>query len=392
MQQADQLPTSVVSPLEAETTVDAGQLKDGKPALKPTLTIVVPTFNERENIEPLIECLQRALTGVDWEVLFVDDDSPDGTHQAVQEFCEHNPRVRLLRRIGRRGLSSACIEGFLACSSPFVAVIDADMQHDERCLVEMLRPLQNEEADLVIGTRYASGGSTGELASNRVLISKLSSLAGKLLLKHDVSDPMSGFFMLNRKSMESVIHDLSGVGFKILIDILSSSSKTLRVLEVPYQMRARTRGDSKLDALVALEYLSLLLEKTLGRYIPVRFLSFVSVGAIGVLVHVFTLWFAHIHLGNDFVLSQSLAILVAMLNNFLLNNIFTHRERQLKGWQLLGGFASFSLACSIGALFNVQFASFIFEHSQVWWLSGILGATVGSIWNYAMTAKFTWKH
>jgi dolichol-phosphate mannosyltransferase len=359
--------------------------------LNPALTVVVPTFNEADNIEPLVHKLEKALIDIDWEAIFVDDNSPDGTSTIVAQLAARNPRVRLLRRIGRKGLSSACIEGILATSSPYLAVIDADMQHDESRLPQMLKLLKENQADIVVGTRYDKGGSTGELKRNRVFISRASNWAGNLLIKHPISDPMSGFFMLTRTTFNAVADQLSGVGFKILLDILSSSNRTIKVAEIAYEMRARQHGESKLDIIVAFEYISLLLEKTLGKFLPVRFLSFVGVGATGIGVHLLVLWLLHVQTGIGFVTSQFTAILVAMFNNFLLNNVFTHRENRLRGWPMAWGFLSFCAACSIGALFNVQFANFLYEHTQVWWLAGISGALVGSVWNYAMTSKFTWK-
>ena len=200
------------------------------------ITVVIPTFNERENVSPIIEAIERALGSISWEIIFVDDDSPDGTADHVQSIARNDPRIRCIKRVGRRGLSSACIEGILASSSPHVAVTDADMQHDEGILPDMLNALINENNDLVVGTRYLEGGSMGTLASDRVKISRIATWLGRLFLKTEISDPMSGFFIVRKEYFNKICNKLSVKGYKILLDILISSGKEIRVKEIPYVM------------------------------------------------------------------------------------------------------------------------------------------------------------
>lgn len=354
------------------------------------LSIVVPTYNERQNVEPLIDAVANALQGIEWEVIFVDDDSPDGTADWVRTISHDNERVRCIQRIDRRGLSSACIEGMLSSSAPYVAVMDADLQHDESILPKMLEVLKSEGLDLVVGTRYKKGGSTGELASNRVFLSKLATQVSRLILKTPLSDPMSGFFMLDREYLEKIVHRLSGKGFKILLDIFASSEGETRFSEVPYKMRSRALGDSKLDAMVLWEYALLLIEKTVGRIIPFRFIMFVGVGLTGLVFHLLILGVLFNYLGVSFYVSQAVATVVAMTNNFVINNLFTYRDQRLHGWRFLTGLLSFYAACSIGAVINIQLAEFVFEHGVPWWISGAIGALAGSVWNYAITSTFTW--
>ncbi|RLA31637.1 MAG: glycosyltransferase family 2 protein [Gammaproteobacteria bacterium] len=355
------------------------------------LTVVVPTYNERENVAPLVGLLDKALEGVAWEVLFVDDDSPDGTADAVRELASRDVRVRCLQRIGRRGLSSACIEGIMASAAPYVAVMDADLQHDESVLPGMLEKLRTDAADVVVGSRYMGGGSTGELASGRVWISRVASALGQLVLKARVSDPMSGFFMLQRVYFDRVAHDLSGKGFKILLDLLASGRRDVRVAELPYHMRARQHGDSKLDTMVVWEYLVLIADKLFGRYVPVRFVLFVGVGMTGVAVHLLVLGLLHRLLAVDFLVAQASATLFAMTSNYFLNNVFTYHDQRLYGAALVRGLATFYLACSIGAVISVEFATFLFERSFPWFMAGFFGAIAGAVWNYAVTATFTWR-
>ena len=356
------------------------------------LTLVIPTMNERDNVAPLVERLDRVLAGITWEAIFVDDDSVDGTRDEIRRLARHDGRLRCLHRIGRRGLSSACIEGVQASLSPYVAVMDADLQHDEALLPAMLRCLRAEPFDLIVGSRYVEGGGVGNWDKRRAGISGLATRLGRLVLKADIADPMSGFFMIRREAFDHAVRSMSAVGFKILVDLLASSSKPIRLKELPYQFRLRNAGESKLDAFVAWEYLVLLADKILGPYVPVRFVLFSIVGGIGVLAHLTVLWLA-LNLGHlDFAISQGLAAGLAMIGNFTLNNFLTYSDRRLKGWDFLKGLVSFAAVCGVGYAGNVGVAKYLFDsHSSSWWLAGIAGAAIGSVWNYAVSSVVTWK-
>ncbi len=355
------------------------------------LTIVVPTYNENDNIEQLLNNLSPALSGIEWELIIVDDNSPDGTSPLARSMAQKDPHVRCIQRLGRRGLSSACIEGFLASSSPYVAVMDADGQHDERLLKEMLHALKEDKADLANGSRYVSEGSTGDLPPMRVKISKAASSVAHRILNVTVTDPMSGFFMFKRSSLEPTFEKLSGQGFKILLDMLVTASDSIKVIELPYTMRARAYGESKLDSLVILEFFSLIIDKLTGRQIPLRFFMFTAVGLTGVAVHMMILNFFFNTQQAEFWLSQLAATVTAMTTNFLLNNVLTFRDQRLRGKKLVTGLLSFYIACSLGAVINVEIASSLFEYNVPWVISGIAGAAIGAVWNYAMTTSFTWK-
>ncbi len=355
------------------------------------LSVVVPTFNEANNVQPLVDRLEEVLEGVSWEVVFVDDDSPDGTHAKVLEIAQRNPRVRAIRRIDRRGLSSACIEGMLATSSPFIAVMDADGQHDETILPAMLEALEGDGVDIVIGSRYVEEGGVGDWNRTRHMISRLTTRLGLLVLREPVHDPLSGFFMLRRTFLDRVVARLSGIGFKILLDLLASSREPIQFREAPYEFGSRMEGESKLSAVVAWEYIVLLLDKMFGRFLPVRFLGFVFNGAIGALFHLAILGILYLGAGVAFLPAQTLAALIAGLNNYLLNNFLTYKERRRSGWGLLLGLVGFYLACGVGMVANILVATFLFEHSVPWYLAGILGGVIGSVWNFAVTSTLIWK-
>lgn len=361
------------------------------PALPAELAVIIPTRNERANIAPLVARLQVVLAGIAWEAVFVDDDSIDGTAEAVREIAVRDPRVRCLSRIGRRGLSSACIEGWASVSAPFLAVMDADLQHDEALLPAMLARLRSGEYDVAIGSRYVAGGSVGEWGAFRRMVSRLGTAAGRRLMHVTVADPMSGFFMLRREVFESVAHRLTGTGFKILLDLLASAQRPLRIDELPFTFRPRVAGESKLDTLVVLEFVQLVVHKLSCGLLPVRFALFGLVGGVGVLVHLLVLGLLLHGAHRTFWLAQTVATAVAMLGNYLLNNSFTHRDRRHRGLALAAGALGFCAVCAVGALANVRVAVFAYEQGAPWWLAGLCGAAVGAVWNYAVSAHLVWR-
>jgi len=355
------------------------------------LAVVVPTFKESANIEPLLILLDATLQGIEYEVIFVDDDSPDQTAALVRNVAITSPRVRVLQRIGRRGLASACIEGMLATPARYIAVMDADLQHDERILPQMLNMLKRDGLDLVIGSRNVAGGSMGEFARQRVLLSGLGARLSRMVCHCTLSDPMSGFFIVDRRFFEEVVHRLSALGFKILVDLVSSCRRPVRFGEVPYQFRSRQSGESKLDLNVGVEYISLLLDKLIGDVIPVRFVLFGFVGALGLIVHLTTLGLLTFKSGVAFVPAQVAATVVAMTFNFLLNNVVTFRDRRLRGWRIIPGLASYYIACSLGALANVSLAELLKNGGFPWYIAGACGMIVSSVWNYGVNTIFTWR-
>jgi len=367
-------------------------LPASNPAAQPIeLAVVIPTLNERENVEALVERLGTALADIRWEAVFVDDDSPDGTADRLREIGQRQGNIRCVQRLGRRGLSSACIEGILASSAPFIAVMDADMQHDEALLPRMLATIKERELDIVVGTRYGANGSVGDWQRSRVAISGLASRLARLVVKAELTDPLSGFFVIARGAFAATMRNLSGQGFKILLDIFASSPRPLAFAELPFHFRRRVHGESKLDTLVAWEYLTLLLDKLAGPVIPVRFLLFAIIGGLGVLTHLSSLWLAVYPLGIGFAAGQTIATVVAMTGNFLLNNLFTYRDRRLHGRALLTGLLSFYAVCGLGAAANVGIASHLFVANHSWWLAGLGGAAIGAVWNYAMSSVFIWR-
>ena len=365
-------------------------LQDIRPSA-PELSIIVPTFQERGNVEELVRRLSAALEGCAWEAIFVDDDSPDGTADLVKSISRQDIRLRCIRRVGRRGLSGATIEGMLSSSAEFVAVIDADLQHDEKALAKMLESLRADDLDLVVGSRYVAGGELGNFGPVRRAISRMANNVAQRLLGVVLSDPMSGFFMLRRAKLDELAPRLSTQGFKILLDLVVTGKGRLAIAEVPYVFGECFSGTSKLDSRVALDFLTLIAAKATRDMIPPRFFFFALVGAIGMVVHLGTLDILFSLLKLPFGLSQIIATIVAMTGNFFLNNRLTYRDQRLAGWSLLRGLFGFYAICSFGAVVNYGIATAVFDHWPIWWLAGGLGAVGGSVWNFAMANALVWR-
>ena len=364
---------------------------DESPSQLIELTVVVPTYKERPNVPILLERIEAVLSDIGWEVVYVDDHSPDGTADAIRAIAVTDRRIRVIERIGRRGLASACVEGMMASSAPYIAVMDADLQHDESVLPQMLQKIKEERLDVVIASRRMAGGSMGDFAVKRVKLSEIGSRISTLICRCDVSDPMSGFFIVEAKFFRALVPRLTGSGFKILVDILASSPTVPRVAEVPYRFRNRELGVSKLDVNVQLEYIFLIIDKLVGNWIPTRFALFVLVGALGVIVHLAVLAPLYLNHRHHFPQAQLIATMVAMTFNFLLNNVVTFRDRQLRGWRLLTGLLTFYAACSLGAAMNVAFSTMLIRQRIPWYVAGISGTGISSVWNYGVNAVLTWR-
>ncbi|CCE07254.1 putative dolichol-phosphate mannosyltransferase; membrane protein [Bradyrhizobium sp. STM 3843] len=357
----------------------------------PIVTVVVPTFNERDNVVTLYKRLEAAFKDLPWEVVFVDDNSPDDTWQVVRELSRTDSRVRCIRRIGRRGLSGACIEGILAASAPYAAVIDADLQHDETQLPKMLALLQSGAAELVVGSRYIEGGSAASFDKQRAGASAFATEIARRLLRVEIADPMSGFFMIRRDRFEQIAPKLSTQGFKILLDIVASAEGGLRTVEIPYTFGSRLHGESKLDSMVALDFLGLVLAKMTNDAVSLRFLLFAMVGGTGLFVHLGTLFLGLQLFDLPFTEAQAIGAFAAMTSNFILNNFLTYRDQRLKGFAVLRGLVAFYVVCSVGLLANVGVAFSVYDQEPIWWLAGAAGALMGVVWNYAISGLFVWR-
>jgi len=368
------------------------------PWLPPQLSIIVPTFNERDNIGLLYDNLATALGETPFEMIVVDDNSPDGTAAAVKALARVHPNVRCLQRIGRRGLSSACIEGISASAAPFFAVMDADHQHDEKILPQMLAKAAAGD-DVVVATRYAAGGSTGDgFSATRQAGSQLATRLSATLTGTNLSDPMSGFFLMRREVFDEVAPKLSDDGFKILLDIIvtamrfrKANGQALTVGEVPYQFRERHAGTSKMSPLIVVQFLGLLLSKMTGGLLPTSFLMFALVGGSGVIVNLAALAVAHevLRLGTD--PSVLVGAIISMTTNYLLNNELTYADKKLRGGRFWIGLLTFYAVCSLGLLANLSVVNWVMRSDGQFYVASIIGVLMSVVFNYAVTRVFTWR-
>jgi dolichol-phosphate mannosyltransferase len=356
---------------------------------RPTLSVIVPTYRESGNIPVLFERMKAALDGLSWEMIVVDDDSPDGTSEVAFAIATSDRRLRCLRRVNRTGLAGAVIEGWMSSSADFVAVIDGDLQHDERILPKMYAALEAGSFDLAIGTRV---GENEGLSAARRKLSNLGKWFFDRIAGTPVTDPMSGFFMIRRDVVSELAPRLSPDGFKILVDVILSSGRSLKIVETPYQFRKRVSGESKLTPLVGLDFLGLVAHHASGGLLPNRFVLFSLIGAIGLVVHFLALATFRAWLGtSEFQPEQFAATLVAMGSNFVLNNEITYRPQRYRGPALIGGFLAFALGCSVGVIANINVASWLYRSNQVWWAAGLSGALLSVVWNYAVSTNLIWR-
>jgi dolichol-phosphate mannosyltransferase len=360
-------------------------------------SLILPTYNEADNIPDLIESIRKALAGVPHEIIVVDDDSPDETWKVTQELAHDRDDLHVIRRIGRRGLSSAVIEGFLAAKGDVFGVMDADGQHDESLLPKLYKAALANDG-IAIGSRYIEGGSVGEWDEQRYLLSRIATKLAKALCKVKARDPMSGFFAVSRSTFDKALPTLNPKGFKILLDFLVHVPKNTKVQEIPFTFGKRMHGESKLSRRVQIEFLEYLYDVAFGRFIPLVFVKYCIVGSLGVIVHVsaFSI-FSYLFAGGaeptfrQFSFSVVGAIETAIIFNFLLNNLWTFSHVRLQGRAALIGFLKFNGACLFGALANYAVTAFLFSFGFAKLMSVVIGAFTGVIWNYTMNRLLTWK-
>jgi dolichol-phosphate mannosyltransferase len=351
------------------------------PALRPApeLSLVVPTFRQRDDIARLVGELAHALAGVEWEVIFVDDNSPDDTVAAIAAIGAGDSRVKVIRRVGRSGLTQTCLVAMLASGARYVAMLDLASRFDGRLLAML--DLVRSDADLVVAARPGAAG--GRFRST---VRTLLSAATRKILSAELTDPASGCFMMRREALEKLTPSLSSLGYQVLLDLIATARGSLRIVEIATP-GATAGGRSELK--LALELTALLIGKLSGDAVSIRFLLFCFVGLSGVGVHLALLDAALVAL--PFTAAQTAATIGAMIWNFTLNNTVTYGDQRLTGLAYLTGLVRFMIVCGIGAVSNVGVASWIYANDNVWWIAGLGGAVMGAVWNYAVSAVFVWR-
>jgi dolichol-phosphate mannosyltransferase len=359
------------------------------------VSIVLPTYNERGNIESLLAQLLPLQERFDLELLVVDDDSTDGTAELVRHLAREQPRLRLIRRIGRSGLASAIKEGLLDATGDLAVVMDSDGQHEPASVLQAITTLQREELDLVIGSRFHPEAQIHGLSGRRETGSSWANASARFSLParyRDLSDYMSGFFALRLDPLLPLIRAVDVNGFKFLYELLAVSRGRLRVAEVPLQFQARNYGSSKLDLAIFWDFLISILHSLSLRLLPRRAISFALVGASGVVVQLLATQLLMALAGLPFGQALPVAVVAAASSNYLINNALTFRFQRLTGLALVKGLLKFLLVASLPVLANVGLASafYSFVARDTFWaqLAGIL---VVFVWNYAASSRFVWN-
>lgn len=354
----------------------------------PSVSIVTCTYNEAGNIGHLVAEITAAMGGVSWELIVVDDNSPDGTADAARALGAHDGRIHVIQRMDVRGLASAAVAGFDAARAATLVLLDADLQHDPALIPSLIAALPGR--DLVAACRVLDGAEDG-LSGPRTALSRTANWLVQTLLGARLSDPMTGYFVMTRGFYDGAKKRLSAVGFKILVDLLASSPVKPSVGEVAMRMRARGEGRSKLDARVMADLAALVVDKRSGGIIPARFVLFGFVGASGIIVQVGV--FAALKRFGVAVpeIAQAVAILIAMTSNYVLNNMLTFRDRRLSGQGFVRGWFAFALGCALGSAANLSVFSILHRLFINDILASALGAVVGSISNYFLAKRLTWR-
>ncbi len=346
-------------------------------AAVPEIAVIVPVYNARAKVPQLLDALSRALDGIAWEVLFVDDNSPDGTGAAVRAIAATDGRVRCLRRIGRRGAAGACLEGMLASQASLLFAVDIERPRDATLIPAMLETIRGG-ADVVVASRYADGAGRHW---SQALARRLTGAA--------LTDPLSGAFLIRRDAFEDLAASLSPNRASALLEILLTARGRLRVAE---QASPGGVADyAALDAAMALGLAEHVMARLTWGTVSLRFLMFCLVGLSGVGIHMGILGSVLRETALPFAAAQTAAAIGAMAWNFTLNNVFTYRDRRLTGLAFLGGLVRFQLVCAVGAISNVGVAAFIYHGNHNWWLAGLAGVLMGAVWNYAVTSVFVWR-
>jgi dolichol-phosphate mannosyltransferase len=358
----------------------------------PDLSIIIGVYNEAANIRPLLDKIETAFDGVNWEVIYVDDASPDGTADEVRTIAQTDHRVRLVRRMGERGLASACVKGWLVSTAPYMATMDGDLQHEPRQLRLLYDRILKGDLDLVNSSRFLDRSQDSGMRAHRAVFSAVGNRLAGLVARCPLTDPMSGLFVMTREFFQGAAPNLSPAGFKILLDLVASSPTRPRFVEYHAPLGTRLVGESKLDSLVLAELVGLIVDKATGGLISPRLALFLMVGFSGMGVHAVVLGTLYQGLGIAFLKAQAVAIVLAMTSNYFLNNLLTFRDVRRTGMGLVTGLAIFYLACSVGAVISVQAAGVLFQTVHAHWLvAGLGGAVLASLWNYVASSLLAWR-
>ena len=359
------------------------------------LSVVVPTFNERANVEALVQRLENVLGDLRWEVIFVDDYSPDGTAELVHQLAGSDRRIRLISRHNRRGLSSAVVEGALAAAGDVVAVMDGDLQHDENLLPRLYEAVASGSTEIATASRFLEeGGADGLSSESRKKISNSGIKLANWAFGLDLTDPLTGFFVAQRSTVLDALPQISGQGFKILLDLITASPVMPKVTEFPFKFRPRLHGESKLDGRVMYDFFLFFIEKKIYPVLPLpaQLISFGLINTVGIAVHLLVFELVLGLFAAGFIVAQFAGTFFGMVFNYTVNNAVTYSDRKLRGRKFYIGFCIFAVLCSVGIVANIGVANMLHDRytELSYLLPALAGALIGVVWNYAATRTLVW--
>ena len=363
--------------------------------MKINLSIILPTFNERNNILPLLDELLKLSESYEIELIVVDDSSIDGTSSLVRELAKEDRRIRLINRLGRAGLSSAIKEGCLCASGEVLAIMDTDGQHEVSSISKGIKKLIEDKLDFVIGSRFLDKSAIRGLSDARKEGSNLANSLARFSLPgtyNHLTDFMSGCMILDRQSCISFIEKIDVNGFKFFYELLAVSKGKLKGKEIELTFQPRRHGKSKLDVAIVWDFLVSLVHTSLQRTIPRKAISFGFVGATGVVIQLFVVYFSIWFIGIEFKRALPFAVVIAASTNYLINNALTFRSNRLKNKALIIGLIKFLIVSSLPIFANVGLATTFFNYITTnTLLSQLAGIVVVFIWNYAASSKLVWN-
>lgn len=332
------------------------------------LSIIIPTYNEKENIKKLLDKIFHEFrkNGLNGEAIVVDDGSPDNTSGIVEELKKTYHSIQIIQRKEKMGLSSAIIDGFSVAKSAILCVMDADLSHPPESIYSMYNTIKQEQADLVIGSRYIKGGKIKGWSYYRMLLSKGATLLARIFTS--VKDPMTGFFMIKRECLINA--DLNSKGFKILLEIIIKANYK-KIKEIPITFVNRTEGKSKAGAGEIIYYLQNLIGYLpYQKFIYSEFMKFAFVGSIGTVINITILYALTEHVGTHYILSAVFAFVAAVTSNFVLNKTWTFKEKivesLLNKWTLFFLVSVTALAVNLSILYTLtEFIGMHYLFSQV---------------------------
>jgi dolichol-phosphate mannosyltransferase len=353
------------------------------------ISIVVPTYNEARNVSMLHDGLAHALAGRSWELIVVDDDSPDGTADVVRRLGLQHGNVRCLQRVQERGLCSAVHWGVQAAQGDIVVVMDGDLQHDPALVPRMLEALQGG-ADIVSGSRFLAGGRAAGLSSGlRQTLSDYGNRLTNLLLGKQLSDPLTGFFATSRRLFLKSLPRMQADGFKVFFDLVYQNRQAV-TQELAFDFQRRQHGESKFHLYVLWLLLCDVASKLSGGLLPPRLISFVGVGLIGSIGH-FSVLYASLALGLVFWLSQAIATVVAMVFNFAINNVLTYFADRLRGAAFYKGLLLYSIIASVGIVANVSTAQITYlSFEGHTFVAASMGLVIDIMWRFVVSNRVIW--